>query len=702
MSQVQTSKERITFIGIDGEGITSEGNEKKRNEHFYNLLVIRNNEYDLQYEMVPRAGEWELRTEDILKRLSTLRRYGTERGHKFVFVMYYFNYDITMWLKDLPVWIKEKLWKSNTAYVKYGETVFRLHYLPNKIFEIKTKNSRGEWVGPVIYDVFGFFQTSFVRALINWNIASEEELTSLDAMKKARSEFSQYSLKSIINYCGQECGYLCRLMDKVKDAFEAENIHVKGWYGAGAVGQALLDRENMQPIIQSQYYLERRMCDDSLDTAIMSSYFGGRFELMRQGIVAETHQYDINSAYPYAMLSIPDFSQMEIEIAEEYDEGKHPFALWFVTYDVSSQRNVPLFGPLPYRGKSGNVVFPHYNSYGIWVHAIELSTAIKLYGRECFRVHAGYILHPYGRTYYPFSFINEMATRRLALKRKGDKRNIVLKLAMNSLYGKMAQAIGSKDRIPPFQNYYLAGYITAHCRAQVLELAWSCGENGSDVIQFATDGVFSISPSKLVGTKTSETLGEWEYTYHDKSICYLQAGIYFTQGKGKETKRRTRGFAAKRLDAETVFEAWQNLGVGGQINAADTRFIGLGTTVATKRWYEYGTWKIVPHEINLLPPSGKQYLFESRYRIYGLPRQTLGEVADKNNNYYILVPWNDSPKIDDISRPYPHRHQHDLDMRLAELEPEIVEIIQQEIMDFDQPDYERWRGFGDYHPGDYK
>jgi len=37
-----------------------------------------------------------------------------------------------------------------------------------------------------------------------------------------------------------------------------------------------------------------------------NSFYGGRFELIKRGYIGECYLYDLNSAYPHALTSLPD------------------------------------------------------------------------------------------------------------------------------------------------------------------------------------------------------------------------------------------------------------------------------------------------------------------------------------------------------------------------------------------------------------
>src|SRR5205823_4313064 len=81
----------------------------------------------------------------------------------------------------------------------------------------------------------------------------------------------------------------------------------------------------------------------------------------------------------------------------------------------------------------------------------------------------------------------EIYAERARLKQSGHGGEKVLKLGLNSIYGKLAQGLGYKGKAPPYQSYLWAGMITAGTRAQILNLATLAPEG---LVMVATDGIF--------------------------------------------------------------------------------------------------------------------------------------------------------------------------------------------------------------------
>jgi hypothetical protein len=120
----------------------------------------------------------------------------------------------------------------------------------------------------------------------------------------------------------------------------------------------------------------------------------------------------------------------------------------------------------------------------------------------------------------------------------------VLKLILNSVYGKLAQFVGSSNKVPNCANPYYAAAITAYCRRRLLEAALI---DPSAIVFFATDGIMATRPlhhlkepaegvvnrpkarplERVKDEKLGDaiSLGDWEYAQRDGGI-FVMAGVY--------------------------------------------------------------------------------------------------------------------------------------------------------------------------------
>lgn len=166
-------------------------------------------------------------------------------------------------------------------------------------------------------------------------------------------------------------------------------------------------------------------------------YFGGRVEAFYRGKVpSETYLYDINSLYPYVMStkSFPNPNTLREGIDLE-KEG-----MTYARIKVPDSLSIPL---LPFRGEN-KLLFPG-GEFQSWQSNVELRKAIEI----------GYDIHPikgyhYEKTFNPFrSYITDLYAKRRKYKKEKSPIELVMKLCMNSLYGKFGQKMYQQEMIFP-------------------------------------------------------------------------------------------------------------------------------------------------------------------------------------------------------------------------------------------------------------
>ena len=124
----------------------------------------------------------------------------------------------------------------------------------------------------------------------------------------------------------------------------------------------------------------------------------------------------------------------------------------------------------------------------------------------------------------PFAFIRELFDLRARIMKadKKDVRAIILKLAYNSIYGKLAQSVGRKGVPPPYASPWMAAAITAGTRRKLLEAALTAPDS---IVCFATDGIVSLKALEVFVPK-EKTLGEWEHEVAKGGGVFAQSGVY--------------------------------------------------------------------------------------------------------------------------------------------------------------------------------
>ncbi|MGH7881439.1 MAG: hypothetical protein ACREN8_00805, partial [Candidatus Dormibacteraceae bacterium] len=605
------------------------------------------------------ARNYGLPTVDCLEFLLNLHH----KPKDAIVVAFYFSYDVGKILADLPVKRLRDIacadipenYHERMAYLRRrfnltdsvikrsgsngkgliaGESTiwgnYYIAYTPRKKFHVidlaagrildpyDPKGKRMIWAREVIvWDVFGFYQSSFVVALDGARTSAGERLCPAEVidrikgMKDQRGEFANLTDDAILTYCYEEVHYLTAMFRNTLTHVEAMGLKLTRFDGSGALAAAWLNSRDIKEYKQvaysgGAYWGNRPGCLP--EDAALAGYYGGRFEVSELGPMGDMFAYDINSAYPAIMATLPCLAHGTWERVTDYVPGEWGIYLAgsLTDPDKHAERLVdgfdPGFAPFPFRPDQElaracgmaehSVMYAHGGRRWVWQD--ELGVARSHYGADAIPVHDGWVWRQECE-HKPFAEIPDMFLTRRDLKRKGDGAEKTYKLAYNSFYGKLAQSVGwaadvDKGITPPqFQSYIWAGIITSGTRAMILDAV--C-QSGADVTSIATDGILSRSP--IDHLTCSAELGEWEYSAVTDAYLF-QSGVYTmiahdetctdpethidTEHEKCKRKYATRGFSSKEIGYQQLIDAWTNGVIKvSPIHDADnvpTRFVNM-------------------------------------------------------------------------------------------------------------------------------
>lgn len=553
------------FRGVDGEGGDLAGS------HEYFLL---------------RAGAHTLKTGKPLMWLECLD-FLCDLPADSTNVAFYFDYDVTMMLRSAPPDRIRALFANPNPMAGTRIGPFDVRYLPHKEFAVRRhvgQALRALGVEPapytVISDVGPFFQSSFVRTLADWDIGTPEQRETITKGKALRSTFAELS-QDTDDYNALEIELLESLMtDYAAVCVDVGYVPAK-WQGPGQLATAVL-RAHRVP---------RRKDIPALSNVLLCSlanaaYYGGRFETTVCGPVpGPVHEYDIRSAYPYAMTKLPCLVHGTWKQRRKRVTGADKIGFGMVTFDHDVRARLC---HLPVRTEAGGLMFPRAGSGVYW--SVELDAAVAAGTR--ITAAGTWFEYVKGRVCdcSPFGFVPELYAQRRAL---GGKRGKILKLGLNSLYGKMAQSIGT----PAYANPLHAGLITATTRAQLID---AYRDHQDDVIMLATDAVYATC--ELPGLDQGTELGRWEHAVLTDGVFVIMPGVYFA---GNGARSKTRGISAPLFDAnrdkfrEAFTRLWLTRAVAGtQVKLTAPAFTSLKLAYAWGNPQAAGQWPETPRMIS--------------------------------------------------------------------------------------------------------
>lgn len=463
-------------------------------------------------------------------------------------VIYAGTYDVVMMFRDTPI----------AAQLLKGETVvleqYRLRFLRGKFLRV---TDREKHETRTLFDVFTFFGTSFVKACREYLGAS----SMLDEMEEMKSQRSLFTKNDVLNgavepYMASELKMLVELCTALRERLAMVNIHPAQWHGPGAVASTVLRDHGIKK--------HKGVYSEEFRQVAESAYYGGRFEQFKRGTYEGTvYQYDIRSAYPDAMqhlMSLANVRWTRVRSPKIVDPLL-PTGL----YKVECMRTNHPFGYLPYRNKAGSIYYPQWVDGWYW--GVEIPRDLWSFIEEAwFPCEQGPV------DIFPFTFVAEMYEQRAKLKAANQPHQLALKLALNSLYGKLAQSKGaSKDglkwKYPTFHESVWAGWITAYTRRKISDALHSV--NPSSIIATETDSVFSLEPLPV---SVGEGLGEWDCDVLD-GIKYIQSGVSLVK-RNNTWNFKTRGFTVKRTENEV--EIW-------------SKFLAMKNPILTVKQTRFGT-----------------------------------------------------------------------------------------------------------------
>ena len=560
-----------------------------------------------------------------------------------IFVMFAAGYDWTQIFRDMSYEKAWELWnglpwserdtptgmKPNRRRVVFWHE-FGLRLYPGKYLEIlkfrdpnNIKSAKGEFDFESkikIYDTFGFFQSSFLKAARGFGgeILRQDEDEILESGKSRRNEFAKLPLGEIMRYTAVELRVLARMMTKLREGLKASELVLKDWHGAGCIAQIMIRNNGI-----TEFYPDLSATIDVNDLAdplawALRAYFGGRVEMIKQGAHnPKFWNYDISSAYPHILRQLPNMrngdwcihSAADLLTAHTESDApngdselfqcsavigaatmsrfvRSPAELQKLLDAISSfslvsmvrirfhfpdchrrikqagqwikaKSPIPWF-PLSICANDGAIYFPRY---GEGIYMVEearsmLRWAMRIYAdAEPDELPAMAFLE--AREFLPTNgakpfknlvekcfderakIVEENKAKRKVWENSGklgpepyDVREKVLKLGLNSIYGKTAQSKGGRIKrdasgdmrsFPPREaNPHYAAAVTAGARAMLIEAA---ADDPDAVILFATDGVCSIRDLPSVEDSETKKLGTWERAYRQDGV-FVKAGIY--------------------------------------------------------------------------------------------------------------------------------------------------------------------------------
>jgi hypothetical protein len=540
----------IEFIGVDGEGTG------RWRDHKYVLLGVGG--------LSIHSGNGLTFTE-IMDFLYT--RYS--ESPRASFVGFFLGYDFTQWFRSLPEERARMLLtpegrarrarRTNQHLgpfpVSYQDWEFDI--LGMKRFKLRPAGTKGGWM--YVCDAGSFFQASLMSVLDprKWDvpIVSEEEYAILEEGKRRRD--TAVLDAGMRAYNSLENDVLARLMGRVNTGLVQAGIRLKKdqWFGPGQAAQAWLRLigaptgdmvREVVPVHGTVRAVDQRGIPgvpprDRQHTPLLdaarSSYYGGWFEIFAHGhIPGDTWEYDINSAYPFIISSLPCLLHGTWRHAAAQDDrpsGTGVVVLAHARVRGSNRR----IGAMLHRRDDGGILRPQETAGWYWQH--ELDAAVRAGLIDSIVCDETWDYDPCGCR-PPMRGIAGLYDERLRVG-KNSPHGKGLKLVYNSVYGKFAQSVGD----PKYGNAIYASLVTAGCRTMILDAIATHPEGTNAMVMVATDGVYFRN--RHSGILLGSELGAWEESVHS-GLTLFKPGVYWDN----DTRQRIRDGGSAAFKARGI------------------------------------------------------------------------------------------------------------------------------------------------------
>lgn len=457
-------------------------------------------------------------------------------------------YDLNAILKSYIIDNSEKLRKD---WLEYSDSLnelnieeFHLRIIPNKSVKITdTAYSRNSRKAFYVYDASNFYATSYGHLTLDY--ASNKYLgkrkinTELNLDRKRIGEergYYQAHRKDIIKYCISDSKLTLELFNLIRDTLHKLHLPIpKKWSSLASIHKRYLFNKKLLLGNEKNFEIVK-----SFVPAIEKVYFGGLFETMSLGSYNNIVELDINSAYPYAMIHLPEMDgKVYLGTSKGFED------CYYRIYKIRSK----LTPFMPYRNNEKLFYGYSKTEKSFYINAIDKelldSNGIR------YKIIESFGFGDNGK--YPFRYVKKYYDEKFDIKNKFGKDSPeyhFIKIFLNSGYGILAQR---KPIITRYTNLVYASYITSICRSMIRKKQRELESRGYKVLSLNTDGILaSKRDSELI---SSEQLGEWSVKKYDKAIIFC-SGVYFLY-KGNYVETRHRGL--RNFNPDTISKCYEGV-----------------------------------------------------------------------------------------------------------------------------------------------
>lgn len=483
-----------------------------------------------------------------------------------VFIAYSFGYDRSQMLfgekhlshaQALDVWKQQSKtrgavvgtdWKEEIDIPGTNASVYMGRKTGYMVFHHDDKkDQRVAW-----QDIWSLFNCSFVKAVEGYakywtpeeHAAYDTDLAAVKEGKAARGDWQEqgYTDADVAErYQLPELRLMCWLAKFVIRLCKELELYPRTLAGPAPMARALFHKYGVTAHIKPEDYDTIEYQLSRFNRRAMHAYYGGNIQLAVTGHLTHYHKWDVTSAYPTQAQKLPCLAHGERraltpeEIAQANQGKLLDGAIYHIYWKCPRSTIWP---PLPHRQRQGAIHNP-LEGQGDY-HTVELAALFRNFDEHTkIEIDGGVIWESTCDCVHPFQLMVQATfDERAIYKRDKHPAGDILKLALNSLYGVLAQTAGQKRvvdadgntvsyKTPKHSNIIGAGMITAGCRAQIMD---AIALDPKNVIGVMTDAIITLEPHPLPCVEsedktTPRILGAWEHEEINENTYAVAPGI---------------------------------------------------------------------------------------------------------------------------------------------------------------------------------
>ena len=472
---------------------------------------------------------------------------------------YGIGYDVCHWVADLTDDEKTRLATRGRCYTRQGPYFYRLIYRPQAYFTVqRLRGLPGSEVTDTatVVDLMRWHRKPMVETCAEWGCFHNGEAEFVSAMKGARRNLR--NTHATEEYCALECVAVADLGQQMVTALQELGIPASHPLTAGSVAGALMARNGVQ--------LSWQPPPKEVEDAVTRAFFGGREQCSRYGHFRDVTQWDIRSAYGWAMMQLPAMQGRWHRMI--HDEEMSGWTLFKVQWDIDEGRHPVM--PFPWRDANGRVHYPPRGTGWQWSPIVR--SALRHYPGANIRITDAWHFVPSVGGTSPFQYLGSLfnARREAGINPVGG----LVKSIIVATWGRLCSpgTRGSKTR----GMLDWAGMTTALIQERILDAIHTTGEHA--FISACVDGFWTARTDTLL--EEGEEIGLWSRSDAEELLLLGPTRYWKREGgdnpRGVRWEARTSGIPSGEGLVGAALHQWREVGwKRGRIDFALSRCKGL-------------------------------------------------------------------------------------------------------------------------------